>query len=71
MQSLKVLLTSIAHKFVVCAWLDAKVQASCNIKNGHVVIYNQTLRDMQIVYRYVRIGSASKSLHGLPHGLAR
>ena len=66
MQSLKMLLTSVAHKLVVCAWLDSKVQALCNVENGHIVVYNQTLRDMQIV----GISSASKSLHGLSRGLA-
>ena len=66
MQSLKVLLTSIAHKFVVRAWLDAKVQALRNVKNGHIVVYNQTLRAMHIV----RFGSVSKSVHVLSLGLA-
>ena len=66
MQSLKMLLTSVAHKLVVCAWLGSKVQALRNVENGHVVVYNQALRDMQSV----GIGSASKSVHGLSRGLA-
>ena len=66
MQALEMLLPSIAHKFVVRAWLGIEVQASSNVKCSHVIIYNQTLRAMHIV----RFGSVSKSVHVLSLGLA-
>ena len=70
MQSLKVLLTSIAHKFVMRAWLDLEVQASGNVEYSHVIVYNQTLRDMHVINGLFRFSSVSKSVHELPHGMA-
>ena len=70
MQSLEVLLTSIAHKFVVRAWLGIEVQASSNVECSHVIVDNQTLRAMHVINRLFQLSSVSKSVHGLPHGMA-
>ena len=70
MQALEMLLTSIAHKFVVRAWLGIEVQASGNVKRSHVIIYNQTLRAMHVINRLFQLSSVSKRVHELPHGMA-